>query len=240
MTKSTGPAKKRKTTNYTVLTKVEKLDGHFPGLATEARILFDRGVSAAKTAEILRNHFPAEELSASNLSHFRKSRWIPQKEKAAEKLVTLEAIFDENGGNYGLDLAAFAKVREFLDVSKDIKDANAIRLSILKIRAQDLKEDEFELKARLCQPAQPADGKAADPAAEATKRKRVMNKIRGIFGLSPLPEDADDEEAEDPCPESDEEPQDDGTKTGLRAEPAAGSSAACAPGVTPPNGATSS
>src|ERR1039457_1060125 len=130
MTKSNDPTKKRKTNNYTVLTKVEKLDGHFPGLATEARILLDQGISAAKTSKILRNHFPAGELSASNVSHFRKTRWVPQKELAAEKLATLQAIFDENGGNYGLDLAAFAKVRECLDKPKDIKDANAIRLSI--------------------------------------------------------------------------------------------------------------
>ena len=89
----------------------------------------------------------------------------------------------------------------------------------------------------------PADGVAADPAAEETKRKRVMNKIRGIFGLSPLPEDADSEEAEDPCPESDEERQDDGTRTGQGEAPAAGSSGPsqnCAPSVNSPNGATSS
>ena len=67
-----------------------------------------------------------------------------------------------------------------------------------------------------------------------------MNKIRGIFGLSPLPEDADSEEAEDPCPESDEECQDDATKTGQGAAGSSGPSQNCAPSVNSPNGATSS
>jgi len=238
---TTATAKKRKTTKYTTLTKVEKLDGQFPGLATSARALFDCGVSSAKAAEILRKKFPTEEPSTSNLYYFRKTRWAPQKELSSKKFAELQAFFDENGGNYGLDLAAFAKVRELMDESKDIKVANDVRLLILKIRAQELKEEEFDFKTLSSQPGQPAEGSESDPAAEETKRKRVMNKIRGIFGLSPLPVDADDEETEVPDQESDEDREEGCTETGLKAAPTAGSTTGpsqnCAPGATPPDGA---
>lgn len=186
MNKSGAATRKRRTSNYTVLTKVAKMDGAFPGLATEARMLLDRGVSTRRAAAILHGHYPEAGVSASNLAHFRSSRWIPLKQKCAEKFAHLQALFEEAGGNYGLDLAAFAKLGEMLD-SASFKEANDIRLTVVKIRAQDLKEQEFDLKRQMGG----EDSEAAtesDAADDDARTKEVMNKVRAIFALPALPE----------------------------------------------------
>lgn len=191
MTRIAKSEKPKKCTRK-VLTQVEKLDGYFTGIATCARMLLDRGVTVAETAQILREKFQAP-LTDSGVQRFRAGRWKPQKERAEMTFTTLQALFTEAGGNLGLDLAAFARVRELLE-SSDIKDANAIRLAVLKIRAQDLKEEEFKFKAG--RQAEDAQEKEADPAAQEDKRRRVMNKIRAIFALPPLPEGEDEAPAE--------------------------------------------
>jgi hypothetical protein len=186
---STKPHKVRK---LRVLTKLEKLEGQFPGIATEARQLLDQGVSGSKVAAILSAHFPVT-LTESTVRCFRVKRWGPQKDKVQADFNALEVFFKKCGGNYGLDLAAFARVHELMNTS-DIKEANAVRLAVLKIRAQDLKEEEFKSRADQLKPGKASDAAEEDPAAEEAKTKRVMNKIRGIFGLDPLPDDTGDDE----------------------------------------------
>jgi hypothetical protein len=102
-----------------------------------------------------------------------------------------------------LDLAAFARVRQLLGES-DIKEANAVRLAVLKMRAQDLKEEEFKFKSGQLKPSEAAEGGENDAAAEEAKRKRVMNQIREIFGLPPLPEEESSQEPEDGSQESED------------------------------------
>jgi hypothetical protein len=112
---------------------------------------------------------------------FRERRWGPQRDKVVDGLTNLEILFQKVGGNYGLDLAAFAKVHELLN-SSDLKEANSIRLAILKIRAQDLKEDEFKFKTEQVKSGRGAGGEEVDPE---TQSRNALRRIREIFGLTP-------------------------------------------------------
>ena len=73
----------------------------------------------------------------------------------------------------------------------------------VKIRAQNLKEQEFLFKSGQLKHKKSEDGGEGDAAAEEAKTKRVMNKIRGIFGLDPLPDESSDQETEARSPEAD-------------------------------------
>jgi hypothetical protein len=180
MKNSRDSRKPHKVRKLRVLTKLEKLEGQFPGLATEARQLLDKGVPASKAAQILSAHFPVT-LTESIVRSFRVKRWGPSKDKVEEGTRTLEIFFNKVGGNHGLDLAAFARIRELMDTS-DIKEANSIRLALLKMRAQDLKEEEFKLKTCQLKASQSANGEDADPEAQSRK---ALQRIKEIFGLTP-------------------------------------------------------
>jgi len=202
MTKSAGSDTGTKRT-YRVQTTVEKLDGYFPGLATEVRMMLDQGWKPAKIAKKLRQDFPVQ-VTAPQVAYFRVARWCPQKEAAQAQATSLEAAWTVSKGGSDLDLLAVARIRELMDKS-DIKEATAVRLSEVKIRDQELKELEFELKASRLLGSEQETGEDDDPAAQEAKTKRVMNKIRGIFGLDPLPDDTRDE---------DPQTEDQGTGTG--------------------------
>lgn len=180
MRKSPDSTKPHKVRKLRVLTKLEKLDGQFPGMATEARMLLDQGIPMAETARILSAHFPVP-VTEGIVRSFRLKRWGPSKDKVEEGTRTLEMFFNKVGGNHGLDLAAFARIRELMDTS-DIKEANSIRLALLKMRAQDLKEEEFKLKTRQLKAGQAANGEDADPEAQS---RRALQRIKEIFGLTP-------------------------------------------------------
>ena len=186
---------------YRVLTTVEKLDGYFPGLATEARMMLDQGTSAAKIAKILCDHFPVR-VTTAQVAYFRTARWSPRKEVAEKKSTTIDAVFNSARGECDLNLLAVARIRELMDTSS-IKDATAVRLCELKVRDQDLKELEFELRVGPQAQGEQEAEQEPDPVAEEAKTKRVMNKIRGIFGLDPLPDDTSDE---DPATDPPEKP----------------------------------
>ena len=179
MTNSPDALKPRKVRKLRVLTELEKLDGRFPGLATEARMLLDQGVRSEGIADILRKHFPAP-VTAENVRRFRCKRWAPAKDKAEKDFNTLEVMFKKVGGNLGLDLAAFARIRQLLDTS-DIKDANSVRLAVLKLRAQDLKEKEFKFKKQLLKPGKTSGAQEVD---RETQSKNAAQKIKEIFGLA--------------------------------------------------------
>jgi hypothetical protein len=201
------------------LTEIEMLDGRFPGLATRTRVMLDQGVTVRKIAENLRAHYPAP-VTDGHVRSFRLKRWGPAKNQAEADFIALEALFKKCGGNYGLDLAAFARVRELLGTS-DIKVADSVRLTIVKMRAQDLKEEEFKFKTgQLKFDKSSGDGEGETEDNEA-KTKRVMNKIRGIFGLDPLPENEGRQESGAGKQESGARSQESGAKkqeSGVRSQ----------------------
>ncbi|MFZ0961667.1 MAG: hypothetical protein WAO35_12240 [Terriglobia bacterium] len=179
MTNSPDAPNPRKGRKLRRLTDIEKWDGRFPGLATQARQLLDSGIAVPKVAEILRSHFPAP-VTASAVGSFRARRWGPQKDDLKADSRAAEVLFDKVGGNHGLDLVAFARVRELLKTT-DIKEANAVRLAVLKIRAQDLKEEEFKFKASKLKPGQNSDDEELDPE---TQSRNALRRIKEIFGLA--------------------------------------------------------
>jgi hypothetical protein len=79
-----------------------------------------------------------------------------------------------------LDLAAFARVRELMGTS-DIKEANSVRLAVIKLRAQDLKEEEFKHKTGQLKPRQSAEEQEADREAQS---RAALRRIKEIFGLA--------------------------------------------------------
>ena len=187
MSRSAGRRKKRKVSKPLVLTDLEKLDARFPGLATQARVLLDKGVPVPKVTEILRAQYPVP-ITESSVNSFRKRRWKPQRQKIEADFRALEVLFEKFGGNYGLDLAAFARVRDLLNKS-DIKEANSVRLAVLKMRAQDLKEEEFLRKTGQLKPSQGAAEQESDPHAQERKvLRRIKEMAWVLLGLASLME----------------------------------------------------
>ena len=129
-------------------------------------------------AKILSAHFPVT-LTESIVRNFRVKRWGPQKDKVQTDFNALEVLFHKCGGNYGMDLAAFARVHELLNTS-DIKEANSVRLALLKMRAQDLKEEEFKFKVD-----QNSDETSGGPEVDPEEQSRnALRRIKEIFGLA--------------------------------------------------------
>ena len=169
-----------------VLTRVEILEAEMPGFSTETRMLLDKGVSPGRAAEILRQRFNVE-VTESAISQYRTTRWLPERIERQKQARKIEVVYELAGGDKGLDKLAFARIRELLDTA-EIKEANSIRLTMLKIRAQDLKEEEFKFKCNPQGGETQLDGQG-EPASEEARTKRVMNKVRAIFALPALPED---------------------------------------------------
>ena len=68
------------------LTKIEKLDQEFPGLAGNVRKWFARGVSCEKIAALLSEQYQIS-LTPSPVGSFRSRRWVPEQEELREKTI---------------------------------------------------------------------------------------------------------------------------------------------------------
>lgn len=178
-----------------VLTKIECLDGSHRGLAVDAKMMFDNGIPARCVGDALSRKYQVR-VSKSAAERFRTKRWVPEREGTQKRLEASKAIWDLLGGNRGMDLLLFAQLFELLNTLKDVKQVVAVRDHVLKCRAHELKEDEFMFKTGQLKPGEASEDGEEDAAAEEAKTKRVMNKIRAIFGLSPLPDEASSEESD--------------------------------------------
>jgi hypothetical protein len=176
-----------------ILTKIERLNGSHPGLATDARILLDQGLSAKKVAEVLNEKYLVR-ISRSAVGKFRTDRWGPELDLLREKVLTAKAFVEQLGEDKGLDALLLAKLFELMGTLKTVEEVVALRQHVLKARDQDLKEKEFLFKTGQLKPGVASQGGEGDAAAEGAKRKRVMNQIREIFGLPPLPEEESSQE----------------------------------------------
>ena len=58
------------------LTRIEKLDQQFPGLAVRVKVWFDKGVEVRKVVELLREHYQVD-VPRSTVGNFRAHRWVP-------------------------------------------------------------------------------------------------------------------------------------------------------------------
>ena len=68
------------------LTKIEKLDQQFPGLADDVRKWFAQGISCEKIAELLFERYQVS-LSAAPIGSFRCRRWVPEQDLLQEKRI---------------------------------------------------------------------------------------------------------------------------------------------------------
>jgi hypothetical protein len=167
-----------------VLTKLECLDGEHRGLATEAKMMFDRGVSAKRVGETLSKRYGIP-VARSTAQGFRAKRWWPQRKSIEKQMEAAEAIYEVLGGNRGMDLLLFSKLFELLGTLKDPKQVVAVKDHVLKCRAQELKEQEFLFKSGQLKPDQSSDEEEED---SEEKTRKVVQEIRAVFGLGPKPE----------------------------------------------------
>ena len=176
-----------------VLTDIEKLDGRFPGLAFTVKRLFDRGTKAADIPPFLQQHYGVS-VSETAAENFRAHRWAPEKERDQLKKEAAKAIVDAFGGDAGFDTAVSAKLWEMMD-QMTIPHLLSARSLVVKIKAQNLKEQEFLHKTGQLKPGQ-APGQEADRAALSRNALRRFKEIFGLAGDEPpmppvRPPDAD-------------------------------------------------
>ncbi len=161
-----------------VLTQIEKLDGHHPGLALKVKTWFEKGIECAAIPELLLETYGVT-VTAREVETFRTRRWVPEKMAIQEKREALKAAIETFGGDAGLDAAALAKLWELMD-RMSIPQLISARALFIKIRAQNLKEQEFLYKTGQLKPGQELD--------RETQQKNVLRRVKEIFGL------ADDDE----------------------------------------------
>jgi hypothetical protein len=188
-----------------VLTEIEKLDGSYPGLGTKVRICLDQGIPVRQLQKMINKEYGVS-VTKDMVAYFRTNRWGPLKDRIETEAVTVKAIIEAVGGDAGVDEFMSARLLEDVralehDELIDVKEL------FVKIRAQNLKEQEFLFNSGQLKLNKPADGTEEDAAAEEAKTKRVMNKIRGIFGLEPLPDEPDDQEPQAGNEESEDKSQ---------------------------------
>ena len=74
------------------LTKIERLDQQFPGLADQVRNWFTQGISCEKVAVLLAERYPlAAPVGHSTVGSFRRKRWVGEMELLREKKIAVWA-----------------------------------------------------------------------------------------------------------------------------------------------------
>jgi hypothetical protein len=68
------------------LTKIEKLDGQFPGLADDVRKWLTRGIFCREIAGLLAEKYPVS-VTTGTVGSFRMRRWVPEQELLREKRI---------------------------------------------------------------------------------------------------------------------------------------------------------
>ncbi len=160
---------------YKVLCQIEKLEAQHPGVAGCVKDCLRRGIKAATISAVLKKQFGVS-VNRAMVQHFRRTRWVPQQNRIQAKIETMEAIQDF-GGDAGLDAAALAKLWELMD-KMSIPQLIAARTLFIKIRAQNLKEQEFLYKTGQLKPG---DGQEID---RETQQRNVLRRVKEIFGLA--------------------------------------------------------
>jgi len=173
-----------------VLTEIEKLNGSYPGVVAIAYGWFEQGKPAAELPAAIERFFGIS-ITVDMASKFRTIRWVPHKEMVALKMATTKAAIESFGGDAGFDALLLAKLWEMMD-EMTIPQLLSARTLFLKVRAQNLKEQEFLYKTGQLKPAPAGGGEVPDPQ---TQQRNVLRRIKEIFGL------ATDEEAESPAPQ---------------------------------------
>ena len=161
-----------------VLTDIEKLDGKHLGLAFAVKTWFAQGVICEDIPALLLEKFGVT-VSAAAVKCYRIKRWVPEQEFLAMRIATTKAAIEAFGGDTGLDAVLLAKLWELMD-QMTIAQMIAARTLFIKVRAQNLKEQEFLYKTGQWKPPHEG-GDAPDPE---TQQRNVLRRIKEIFGLA--------------------------------------------------------
>jgi ribulose bisphosphate carboxylase small subunit len=81
------------------LTKIEKLDAQFGGVAAKVKMWFDQGVTSQQVAQLLQEQYPIS-IRRETVARYRTRHWARERELRLEKQAQIEAE------------AAFAKLQE--------------------------------------------------------------------------------------------------------------------------------
>jgi len=162
-----------------VLTEIEKLDGRIPGLLINVKAWFDQGRPAGEIPKLL-HHMYGVSVTETMAENYRCKRWGPEKESRALRMETTKAAIEAFGGDTGFDSFLLAKLWELMD-KMTIPQLFAARSLFLKIRAQNLKEQEFLFKSGQLRPGQTSGGQEDDPHAQS---RNALRRIKEIFGLA--------------------------------------------------------
>jgi len=171
-----------------VLTEIEKLDGSHPGVVSAANGWFDQGNPASGLPAKLAKCYGVS-ITEHMANGYREHRWVPHKELLALKVATIKAAVEAFGGDAGFDAALLAKLWEMMD-EMTIPQIIAARNVFVRVRAQNLKEQEFLFKTGQLKLGE-AEG--VDPQEQ---QQKVLCRIKEIFGL------AGDEPAPPPTPKA--------------------------------------
>lgn len=72
------------------LSKIEKLDQQFPGLADKVRVWFNLGLSAPKVADLLRAQY-AVSVPRTTIGYFRATRWVRERQLKQQEQIAAQA-----------------------------------------------------------------------------------------------------------------------------------------------------
>lgn len=162
-----------------VLTEIEKLDGRITGVAFAVKKWFDAGEPAAAIPALLHAAFGVS-ITETMAENYRCKRWVPEKERSTAKTETKDAAIAAMGGEGGFDSYLLAKLWELMD-KMTIPQLLAARSLFVKIKAQNLKEQEFLFKTGQLKPVKSAEETEAERNAQS---RNALRRIKEIFGLA--------------------------------------------------------
>jgi hypothetical protein len=162
-----------------VLTDIEKLDGTHPNLAAYVRGWFDAGKTNEAIPAMIMDMFGVS-VTASMVGRFRCQRWAPDKELVLLKKLTTQAAVEAFGGDAGFDSLLLAKLWELMD-KMTIPQLLTARALFVKIKAQNLKEQEFLFKTGQLKPKMSPEEEEAERNAQS---RNALRRIKEIFGLA--------------------------------------------------------
>ena len=161
-----------------VLSELEKLEGNIPGVLVKVRTWFEKGIASAAIPQLLQKEFGST-VSVGVVDYYRCHRWVPYREKNVIKKDTAALAMDAIGGDAGFDMLVAAKLWELMD-KMTIPQLLIARGLFIKIKAQNLKEQEFLFKTGQLKPGR-ASGPEIDPE---TRSRNALRKFKEIFGLA--------------------------------------------------------
>jgi len=157
-----------------VLTQVEKLDGSHPGVGTKVRVLLDRGIPVRKIPKMVQRQFGVS-LTKDMVAYYRTNRWGPLRDRIQDESVAVKAIIEAVGGDAGVDEFMSARLLEVVHQLTHDKLIDAKELFV-KVRAQNLKEQEFLFKTGQLKPGEEID--------REEQSRNALRRIKEIFGLA--------------------------------------------------------